>query len=152
MNSAKSAGVATVRAWGGRAILCACIFLPLYSISVAGQTRSQTLAPQSELARQNMARVAATAGQLVTILHRDPGILIELKHWIAKDATDHGQLIADEDLTDEAIFDRLEIDITFRAVTTMMVQKYGYLQPEVNPDSPLAKEQELLATERVKWL
>jgi len=152
MNSAKSVGVARVRARDGSTTLCVFLLFILCSISVPGQTRSQTSAPQSELARQNMARVAASTGQLVTILHRDPGILIELKHWLAKDATDHGQLIADQDLTDEAIFDRLEIDVSFRAVATMLVQKYGYLQPAVNPESPLAKEQELLTAERVKWL
>ena len=99
-----------------------------------------------------MARVAASAGQLVVILHRDPGLMVELKRWIAKDATDHGQLIADPDLTDEAIFERLETDINFRGVATLLVQKYGYLQPTVNPESPLAKQQELLMQERAKWL
>ena len=99
-----------------------------------------------------MARVAASTGQLIAILHRDPGLMVELKRWIAKDATDHGQLIADTDLTDEAIFDRLETDTNFRAVATLLVQKYGYLQPLVNPESPLAKQQELLMQERVKWL
>ena len=78
--------------------------------------------------------------------------MVELKQWIAKDATDHGQLIADADLTDEAIFDRLDTDTNFRAVTTLLVQKYGYLRPMVNPESPLAREQELLTQERVKWL
>jgi protein involved in polysaccharide export with SLBB domain len=152
MNSAKSVGVAAVRTRDGKTILYACLFLTLCSIGLSGQTRSQSPIPQSELARQNSGRVAASYGQLVAILHRDAGILIELKHWIAKDATDHGQLIADQDLTDEAIFDRLEVDIAFRAVATMLVQKYGYLQPAINPESPLAKEQELVSTERAKWL
>ncbi len=99
-----------------------------------------------------MERVAASVGQLVAILHKDAGLMVELKHWIAKDATDHGQLISDSDLTDEAIFDRLENDVAFRSVTTTLVQKYGYLQPAVNPESPLAKEQTLLMQERVKWI
>jgi protein involved in polysaccharide export with SLBB domain len=98
-----------------------------------------------------MTHVAASVGQIVVILHRDPGLMVELKRWIAKDATDHGQLISDSDLTDEAIFDRLENDIAFRSVATTLVQKYGYLRPSVNPESPLAWEQELLMRERVKW-
>ena len=120
-------------------------------LNLFAQARSQERAPQSDLARQNMAHVAASVGQLVAVLHRDPGLMVEIKRWIAKDATDHGQLISDSDLTDEAIFDRLETDIVFRSVATALVQKYGYLQPSVNPDSPLAKEQELLTQERVKW-
>jgi protein involved in polysaccharide export with SLBB domain len=99
-----------------------------------------------------MGRVAASSGQLVVILHHDPGLMVELKRWIAKDATDHGQLISDADLTDEAIFDRLDADISFRGIATLLVQKYGYLQPTLNPDSLLAKQQELLIQERVKWL
>jgi protein involved in polysaccharide export with SLBB domain len=99
-----------------------------------------------------MARVAASTGQLIAILHRDPGLMVELKRWVAKDATDHGQLIADTDLTDEAIFDRLETDTNFRGIATLLVQKYGYLQPTLNPESPLAKQQELLMQERIKWV
>src|ERR1700734_3787216 len=122
----------------------------LSGVCLFGQTQ-QSPVPSSELGRQNMAHVAASVGQLVAVLHRDAGLMVELKRWIAKDATDHGQLISDSDLTDEAIFDRLESDVTFRSVATALVQKYGYLQPSVNPDSPMAKQQELLMIERVKW-
>ena len=106
----------------------------------------------SELARQNMAHVAASVGQLVAILHRDPGLLVELKRWIAKDATDHGQLISDADLSDEGIFERLETEVSFRSVATQLVQKYGYLQPTVNPESAMGKEQQLFMQERVRFL
>jgi protein involved in polysaccharide export with SLBB domain len=134
------------------AILAAVLFSVGSLTSYGQQNRQQQRpAPQSDLATQNLARVSAPTGQLIAILHRDPGLLIELKRWIAKDATDHGQLIADADLTEEAIFDRLETDTNFRGVVTLLVQKYGYLQPQINPDSPLAKQQELLIQERVKW-
>jgi len=106
----------------------------------------------SELSRHNLSHVAASVGQLVAVLHRDPGLLVELKRWIARDATDHGQLISDEDLADEAIFERLETDIAFRSVATLLVQKYGYLQPTVNPDSMEGREQQLLMQERVRLL
>ena len=99
-----------------------------------------------------MARVAASVGQLVVIFHRDPGLMVELKSWIAKDATNHGQLISDSDLTDEAIFDRLENDIAFRSVATALVQTYGFLKPTVNPESPMAQEQQLLIRERARWI
>ncbi len=152
MNSVKFAAVAASRATALRVVFCLSFGLTLGCAGVFAQTRQQPPLTQSELARQNMAQVAASAGQLVTILHRDPGIMVELKRWVARDATDHGQLIADSDLTDEAIFDRLETDVNFRAVTTLLVQKYGYLRPEVNPESPMAKEQELLIKERVNWI
>ena len=125
--------------------------LALSICPLAAQARQQPVA-QSELARQNMARVAASVGQLAIIFHRDPGLMVELKRWVAKDATDHGQLIADSDLTDEAIFDRLENDIVFRSVATALVQKYGYLKPTVNPESPQGQEQQILIRERAKWI
>lgn len=124
----------------------------LCSLGVFAQTRQQKPISQSELARQNMEHVAANTEQLALILHRDPGLMVEVKRWVAKDATDHGQIITEADLAEEAIFDRLENDVTFRSVVTGIVQKYGYLMPTVNPDSPLAKEQELLIQERVKWV
>jgi protein involved in polysaccharide export with SLBB domain len=120
--------------------------------SLFGQSTQQPRVSTSELARQNMAHVAASVGQIVAILHRDPGLMVELKRWIAKDATDHGQLISDSDLAEEAIFERLETDIGFRAEATLLLQKYGYLQPTVNPDSELGREQQLLMQERVLLL
>jgi protein involved in polysaccharide export with SLBB domain len=127
------------------------VMLGASCIMAVAQTRNSVPVSQSELGRQNMAHVAASVGQLIAVLHRDPGLMVELKRWIAREATDHGQIISDSDLTDESIFDRLENDVPFRSVATALVQKYGYLQPSVNPESPLAKEQELLTQERVKW-
>src|SRR5690348_12872655 len=117
----------------------------------APQAQIGLTAPLSDLARQNMDRVAATAAQIKAVLIKDTGLMVELKRWVAKDATDHGQLITDSDLTDETVFSRLETDVQFRSVATALVQKFGYLLPQVNPDSPQGKEQELLIKERAKW-
>ena len=46
----------------------------------------------SELAKENNDRVAASAIQLRTVLANDPGLVVELKRWIAKEATDNGQV------------------------------------------------------------
>lgn len=106
----------------------------------------------SELGRDNLSRVAASAAELKAVLFKDAGLMVELKRWVAKDATEHGQIISDSDLTNDAIFLRLEEDAQFRAVATSLVQKYGYLVPKMNPDSELAKEQDLLRQERAKWI
>jgi len=96
--------------------------------------------------------VAASAIQLQAVLVKDAGLLVELKRWVAKEATDNGQIVEDSSLTDQAIFERLDRDIAFRSVATRLVQRYGYLLPSVNPDSAIGKEQELVLKERARRL
>jgi polysaccharide export outer membrane protein len=129
----------------------------LASTATRSQDRTSTSTsspevPRSELGRENLSRVAASAADVKAVLLKDTGLLVELKRWVAKDATGQGQIISDADLTDDAIFDRLETDTQFRSVATLLVQKYGYLVPTLNPESQAAKERELLVKERTKWL
>jgi polysaccharide export outer membrane protein len=106
----------------------------------------------SDLSRENLSRVAASPSDVKAILSKDTGLMVELKRWVAREATTHGQIITDHDLSDDAIFDRLTSDVQFRAVATQLVQKYGYLVPQVNPESSAGKEQEFVAKERAKLL
>ena len=78
--------------------------------------------------------------------------MVEIKRWLAKDATEHGQIVSDSDLNDDAIFERLETDIQFRSVATTLLQRYGYLVPTVNPNSQAAKAQEFWFQERTKLM
>jgi len=107
---------------------------------------------QSELEKENLNYVAAAPALVKEVLIKDPGLLVELKRWIAKEASDNGQIVSEEDLTDNAVFDRLTSDVAFRSVATRLVQRYGYLRPNFNPDSEMGKEQELLIKERVRRL
>ena len=106
----------------------------------------------SDLAQENLNRVAASAAQVRAVLARDEGLMVELKRWVAKEATDNGQVVDDSNLTDQAIFDRLEQDVVFRSVATRLLQRYGYLLPAANPDSDLGKEKELILKERARRL
>lgn len=133
-------------------LLC---FLPVVLLCASlgrAQERQSGTSQISELGRENLSRAAASPTDIKAVLIKDAGLMVELKRWIAKDATGHGQIISDRDLTDEAIFDRLEMDVQFRSVATLLVQKYGYLVPRLNPESEAAKERELLVQERTKWL
>src|ERR1700736_5991122 len=134
-----------------------CVLSVLFLCSTAvraqeGQGRQRPVTPSSELGRENLSRVAASAAEIKTILIKDAGLMVELKRWVAKDATAQGQIISEADLTDDAIFDRLQADVQFRSVATQLVQRYGYLVPQLNPDSAAGKEQELLSKERVKLI
>ena len=99
--------------------------------------------PTSELGRDNLSRVAASAADIKTILVKDTGLMVELKRWVARDATSPGADHQRIDLTDDAIFDRLQSDVQFRSIATQLVQRYGYLVPQLNPDSAAGKEQEI---------
>ncbi|MGH9680396.1 MAG: SLBB domain-containing protein, partial [Candidatus Acidiferrales bacterium] len=106
----------------------------------------------SDLALRNLSRVAASAEDIKAILVKDAGLMVELKQWIARDATEHGQVVTDSDLTSDGIFVRLETDIQFRSIATAILQQYGYLLPKLNPDSDRGREHEILFQRRAKWL
>ena len=118
----------------------------------ANQSRQQSyqpneqdfqMAPLSDLALENLDYVAASAPQIEDVLRKQSGLLVELEHWIARDATNHGQMVDEQEMSQEGIFDRLKRDRKFRAVATRLLQRYGYLQPEINPDSSLGAQQQL---------
>ncbi len=132
----------------GLLIFC---FLVIASARAQQQPRNNP-ASMSDLASQNMNKVAASASDIKAVLLKEPGIMVELKRWVAKDSTDHGQIVGETELSEYAIFDRLENDVEFRSVATALVQRYGFLIPKINPDSDLAKEQDLLRVERAKWM
>lgn len=106
----------------------------------------------SELAKENLNRVAASSVQIREVLVKDAGLLVELKRWVAKEAADNGQIIEDSNLSDQAIFDRLDHDVAFRSVATRLLQRYGYLLPTTNPNSAYGKEEELVLKERARRL
>ncbi len=135
-------------------IVIAAFLLLIACCSSELRAQQQNNAPTktSDLATQNLSRVAASAAEIKSILLKNSGLMVELKRWVAKDATDHGQIVSDSDLTDDAMFERLESDVPFRAVATLLVQRYGYLLPKLNPQSDAGKERELLIQERTKWL
>jgi len=99
--------------------------------------------PPSDLALENANYVAASAQEIEAVLRQQPGLLVELQQWIGRDATDHGQMVDERGMSQDGIFDRLGRDRKFRAVATRLLQRYGYLTPEVNPNSQLGKQQQL---------
>src|SRR5271156_7244303 len=127
---------------GMRRTACVLIAVLFGCLATSAQNQRSASMPSSDLGRDNLSRVAASAADLKIVLLKDAGLLVELRRWIAKDATDHGQVVGDPDLTNDAIFERLGADSQFRAVATLLVQRYGYLLPKVNPDSELGKERE----------
>src|SRR3981081_2527958 len=142
-----------VRKTGFRVYLLGLLFLCGPAVRAQdGRDRQRPAMPTSELGRENLSRVAASAADIKTILVKDTGLMVELKRWVAKDATSQGQIIGEADLTDDAIFDRLQAYVQFRSIATQLVQLYGYLVPQLNPDSAAGKEQELVVKERARLI
>ena len=105
--------------------------------------RDSDLAQVSNLARQNLEYIAASAQEIEAVLDNQPGLLVELQHWMVRDATDHGQMVDENEMSKDGIFARLEAGLKFRAVATRLLQRYGYLTPEVNPNSQMGKRQQI---------
>src|SRR5208337_2516234 len=117
------------------------------------QERERASQPQeheraSDWATDNLDRVSASVAQIRDVLAKDPGLMVELKRLLAKQATEKGQIVTEQDMVDLAILDRLENDPRFRALATRLLQRYGYLTPQVNTQSPEGQEQDLVRKAR----
>lgn len=97
----------------------------------------------SDLVSENLARVAATADQILAAVNKDSGLMVELKAIYAQEAGLQGQVLEEKDLTDAAVEARLRQDLRLRMLATKLLQRYGYLLPRINPDSDLADERML---------
>jgi len=135
-----------------RQFLCALVISAAWCVALRAQSEQSARPPASELDRQNLTRVAASAAEIKLVLNHEAGLMVELKRWVARDATLHGQMVIDRDLADDAILERLETDLAFRSVATSLLQHYGYLVPRINPNSEFGRQRQLLIEERAKWL
>jgi protein involved in polysaccharide export with SLBB domain len=131
------------------ALFVAALF-PSLSFAQGAPPRGTRTASASDLSKENQSLVAAGEEDIENILRTNPGLMIELKHWVAREATEQGQLISESDLSDLTIRVRLHEDAKFRSVATELLQSYGYLTPKVDPNSQLAREDELILEERSK--
>src|SRR5215472_6306730 len=116
------------------------------------QRPSQGITARGGIVSDNLDRVAATAQQILEIVNRDAGLMVELKRWIAEDAGESGQILQESDLGDDAVAQRLKEDLRTRVMATRLLRKYGYLLPKLNPDSEQAQEEKLVLQERAQEL
>src|SRR5215472_5783424 len=108
------------------------------------QRPSQGITARGGIVSDNLDRVAATAQQILEILNRDAGLMVELKRWIAEDA-EGGQILQESDLADDAVAQRLKEDLRTRVMATRLLRK-------LNPDSEQAQEEKLVLQERAQEL
>ena len=123
-----------------------------FSTALQAQQARQSPAQGSELTKENLGRVGASPNQIQAVLRQQPGLLVELKRWVAQEAASNGQIVKDADLTDQKIFARLVSDTQFRSVATRLLERYGYLVPKINPESDAAEERKLVLQARANQL
>lgn len=122
------------------------------SAAWTGGAARDTASDARGLAADTLERVAAAAEQILEILNRDAGLMVEFKRMIAQDASAIGQLLEESDLTDIALTARLNEDLRTRVLATWLLQRYGYLLPKINPESELGQEQKLVLQEQAQQL
>ena len=120
--------------------------------ALRAQQVRQSPGQDSELTKENLGRVGASPNQIQAVLRQQPGLLVELKRWVAQEAASNGQIVKDSDLTDQKIFARLFSDTQFRSVATRLLERYGYLVPKLNPESDAAEERKLVLQARATQL
>ena len=103
-----------------------------------------------DIISDNLDKAAASADQLLEVLNREPGLMVEMKRLLAQDAGASGQILEEADLTDGAVAELLRLDLRARVLATRLLQRYGYLVPRLNPDSDLGAEQRLVRQERAQ--
>src|SRR3989441_13076021 len=115
---------------------------------VPPQQQSPSGRPAADIVSDNLERVAGTAEQILEVLNKDSGLMVEFKRLLAEDAGNGGQILEESDLSDGAINERLRQDLRTRVLATQLLRRYGYLVPKINPDSELATEHNLAMRER----
>ncbi len=81
-------------------------FRPVSNDVAPNRQSSSATADMSDLARGNFEHVAAPSIQIREVLVSNAGLLVELERWVAKEATDNGQVLQEFSLSQQAIFDR----------------------------------------------
>src|SRR5712664_2219507 len=118
----------------------------------ATETPARVPLHSPDIVSDNLDRVAASADQILEVVNKEAGLMVELKRLLAQDAGVSGQILEEADLTDVAVAERLRSDLRARVLATRLLQRYGYLVPRLNPDSDLEAEQKLVRQERAQIL
>ncbi len=105
-----------------------------------------------DIVSDNLDKAAASADQILEVVNKEAGLMVELKRFLAQDAGASGQILEEADLTDGAVAERLRSDLRARVLATRLLQRFGYLVPRLNPDSDLGAEQRLVRQERAQIL
>ena len=78
--------------------------------------------------------VSLSAGQIITLLEKEPGLLLQAKRLLVQKAFEQGRLLDPQDLTDEALFRLLRDDYNVRVLITREIESRYYIRPKPTRD------------------
>jgi protein involved in polysaccharide export with SLBB domain len=105
--------------------------------------QAKTLAQEKALAQEDSPEpdsepaVSLSAGTMIDILRREPGLLLEVKRLLVRKAYEQGRLLDPADLTDDALFQLLREDDNVCILVTREIEKRQYVRAK-----PTRKEME----------
>ena len=100
----------------------------LLLLMAAGQER--VLAQVEPCEREPEPKISLSAGAIVEILRREPGLLLEVKRLLVRKAYEQGRLLDPADLTDDALFQLLKEDDNVRVLATQEIENREYVRPK----------------------
>lgn len=90
--------------------------------------------------------VSLSADRIIEILRQEPGLLLQVKKLLVRQAFEQGRLIDPKDLTDEALFRLLREDDGTRVLATREIENRAYVKAK-----PSKEEIERLGEPRLRW-
>src|SRR6266700_3739352 len=107
--------------WAARQTVVLLLGAALAGPAAQSQQRSEQGAPQRsgmetparvparppDIISDNLDRAAASADQILEVLNKEAGLMVELKRLLAQDAGASGQILEESDLTEGSVADRL---------------------------------------------
>lgn len=108
------------------------------ALAQSEQPKPHTVRPPAGIAagieEQISEKVSLSPDQVVGLLRREPGLLLEAKKILVRKAYEQGRLLEEADLTDEALFRLVYRDSTIRALITQQITRRRYVQPLPTPE------------------
>ena len=85
--------------------------------------------------------VSFSPERIILILQQEPGLFLEVKKMLVRQAYAQGRVLLPTELTDEAVFRLVRDDDETRALITEQIVKRGYIRAKPTPEE-LAKQEE----------
>lgn len=92
--------------------------------------------------------VSLPAERIILLLEQEPGLFLEVKKMLARNAYEQGRILTAEELTDDAIFRLVLDDEETRAQITQQIVERGYVRAKPTNEElarEMAEQQKLLA-------